>query len=133
MVCVNFLYSVLHSRVPPQLSWRLERRFKKLATRVAEQGQRSARPPVDSSRALGLSRMMVARLRASHGEDRAREILAVMFDPANGLSKPREVCEASTAVYSTIADMPLAQAGTLMLHMLARQVVAPARAPHFQP
>jgi hypothetical protein len=70
---------------------------------------------------------MVTRLRASHGERRAREILAVMSDPANGLSKPREVCEAATAVYSTIADMPPAQGGTLMLYMLARQAVAPAR------
>ena len=127
VVCVNFLYSVLHSRVPPQLSWRLKRRFQKLTVRVVEEGERSARPRVDSSSAVALGRMMVTRLRASHGEGRAREILTVMSEPANGLLKPREVCEAATAVYSTIADMPLSKGGTLMLYLLARQTVAPAR------
>jgi hypothetical protein len=132
VVCVNFLYSVLHSRVPPQLSWRLGRRFKKLTARVVEEGERAARPRVESSSAVASGRMMVTRLRASHGEDRAREILTVMSDPANGLSKPREVCEAAAAVYSTIANMPPSKGGPLMLHMLDRQAVAPARAPHLQ-
>src|SRR5688500_15679535 len=125
VVRVNFLYGVLHSRVPPQLSWRLERRFRKLTARVAEEGQRPAEVRVDSVSAVALGRVMVTRLRLSHGEGRAREILRVMSDPANGLSRPREVCEAATAVYSTIASMPLSEGGPLMLSMLARQSVAP--------
>src|SRR5688500_5666292 len=128
VVCVNFLYGVLHSRVPPQLSWRLERRFKKLTARVAEEGQRSAKLRVDSVSAVELGRLMVTRLRASHGEGRAREILRVMSDPANGLSKPRDVCDAAIAVYSAIADMPPSEGGKLMRYLLDRQAVAPARA-----
>jgi len=124
---VNFLYGVLHSRVPPQLSWRLERRFKKLTARVAEEGQRSAKLRVDSVSAVELGRLMVTRLRASHGEARAREILTVMSNPANGLARPHDVCEAATAVYSTIASMPPSEGGPLMLYMLARQAVAPGR------
>jgi hypothetical protein len=125
--CVNFLYGVLHSRVPPQLSRRLENRFEKLTARVVEEGRRSAQPRVDSLSAVALRRLMVARLRESHGEGRAREILTVMSDPANGLSRPRAVCEAATAMYSTIADMPPSEGGTLMRYMIDRQVVAPAR------
>lgn len=128
VVCVNFLYSVVHSRVPPQLGWRLERRFQKLTARVIEEGQRSATPLVDRSSAVALGRMMQTRLRASHGEDRAREILTVMSDPANGLARPGAVCDAATAVYAAIADMPPSQGGKLMRHVLDRQAVAPARA-----
>ena len=133
VVCVNFLYSVLHSRIPPQLSWRLERRFRKLTKRVVEEGQRSADSPGDSSSAAALSRMMVTQLRASHGEARAREILAVMADPANGLAKPREVCDAATAMYAAIADMPASKGGKLMRHLVDRQAVAPGRAAHLRP
>ncbi|HJR66138.1 MAG TPA: hypothetical protein VJ802_06890 [Gemmatimonadaceae bacterium] len=125
VVCVNFLYSVVHSRIPPQLSWRLERRFKKLRKRVVEEGQRAADSPGDSSSAVALSKMMVTRLRASHGESRAREILTVMADPANGLAKPREVCDAATAMYAAIADMPPPHGGKLMRHLVDRQAVAP--------
>jgi hypothetical protein len=127
VVCVSFLYSVLHSRVPPQLSRRLETRFQKLTARVVEEGRRSPNSRVDSLSAVRVGRVMVTRLRESHGERRAREILTVMADPANGLSKPREVCEAATAVYSTMADMPPSKGGTLMRYMLDRQAVAPAR------
>lgn len=133
VVCVNFLYSVLHSRVPLQLSIGLDIRFRKLTARVVEEGQRSPRPRVDSRSAVTLGRMMVTRLRESHGQRRAREILTVMSDPANGLSKPGAVCNAATAVYSTIADMPPSDGGKLMRHMLERQAVAPTRAPHLRP
>lgn len=127
VVCVNFLYSVVHSRIPTQLSIGLEIRFQQLTTRVAREGGRSAQPRPDSVSAVALNEMMVRRLRASHGERRAREILTIMSNPANGLSKPREVCDAATAVYSTIADMPPSKGGALMRYMLDRQAVAPAR------
>lgn len=128
VVCVNFLYGVLHSRVPPQLSWRLERRFKKLTARVADEGQRAAEVRVDSATAAALGRLMVTRLRGFHGEARAREILSVMSDPANGLAEPRAVCDAAIAMYSAIADMPPSYGGKLMRYMLDKQTVAPARA-----
>lgn len=128
VVCVNFLYGVLHSRVPPQLSGALDARFEELTARVADEGRRSPQPRVDSLSAVTLGRMMVARLRASHGERRAREILTVMADPRHGLSRPRAVCDAATAVYAAIADMGPSRGGKLMRHMLDRQVVAPARA-----
>ena len=127
VVCVNFLYSVVHSRIPTQLSIGLEIRFQQLTARVAREGGRAAEPRPDSLSAVALNEMMVRQLRESHGERRAREILTIMSDPANGLSKPREVCEAATAVYSTIADMPPSKGGALMRYMLDRQAVAPAR------
>ncbi len=126
--CVNFLYGVLHSRVPPQLSRRLEKRFEKLTARVVEEGQRSAAPRVDSLSAVALRGMMATRLRESHGERRANAILTVMSDPANGLSRPREVCEAATAMYAAIADLPASRGGRLMRHLLDRQAVAPGKA-----
>jgi hypothetical protein len=43
-----------------------------------------------------------------------------MSDPANGMSKPRQVCSAAIAVYSTIADMPRTRGGKLMRYMLDR-------------
>jgi hypothetical protein len=126
--CVNFLYGVLHSRVPPQLSRRLEKRFEKLTARVVDEGQRSAQPRVDSLSAVALRGLMVTRLREAHGERRAQEILTVMSDPANGLSKPRAVCDAATAMYAAIADLPVSKGGKLMRHLLDRQAVAPGRA-----
>ncbi len=126
--CVSFLYSVVHSRVPSQLSRRLEKRFEKLTARVIEEGQRSATPRVDSASAVALRGLMVTRLRESHGERRAREILTVMSDPANGLSRPREVCVAATAMYAAMADLPPSTGGRLMRHLLDRQAVAPGKA-----
>lgn len=126
--CVNFLYGVLHSRVPSQLSRRLEKRFERLTARVVDEGQRSATPPVDSLSAVALRGLMVTRLRESHGERRAREILTVMSNPANGLSNPRAVCDAATAVYAAIADLPASEGGRLMRHLLDRQAVAPGKA-----
>ena len=125
--CVNFLYGVLHSRVPPELSRRLEKRFEKLTARVVDEAQRSGTPRVDSLSAVALRGSMVSRLRESHGERRAREILTVMSDPASGLSKPREVCDAATAMYAAIADLPASKGGRLMRHLLDRQAVAPGK------
>lgn len=133
VVCANFLYGVLHSRVPPELSLLLDIRFRKLAARVIEEGQRSPQLRVDSLSAVALGKSMAARLRESHGERRAREILTVMSNPANGLAKPRAVCDAATAVYSAIADMPPSQGGKLMRHMLDRHAIAPGGAAHFRP
>ena len=133
VVCANFLYGVLHSRVPPELSLLLDIRFRKLAARVIDEGQRSPQPRMDTVSAVALGKLMAARLRQSHGERRAREILIVMSNPANGLAKPRAVCDAATAVYSAIADMPPSQGGKLMRHMIDKHAVAPARAPHFRP
>ena len=127
VVCVSFLYSVVHSRIPTQLSIGLEIRFQQLTARVAREGGRSAQSRPDSLSAVALNEMMVRQLRQSHGERRTREILTIMSDPANGLSKPRQVCEAATAVYSTIAAMPPSKGGPLMRYMLDRQAVAPAR------
>lgn len=133
VVCVNFLYGVLHSRVPPQLSSGLETRFEELTARAAEEGRQSPQPRVDSLAAVTLGRMMVTRLRESHGQRRTREILTVMSDPRNGLTRPSAVCDAATAVYATIAGMPPSKGGKLMRHMLDRQAVAPARASHLRP
>jgi hypothetical protein len=127
VACVNFLYSVVHSRIPTQLSIGLEIRFQQLTARVAREGGRSAQRRPDSLSAVALNEMMVRQLRASHGERRARQVLTIMSDPANGLSKPREVCEAATAVYSAIADMPPSKGGALMRYMLDKQTIAPAR------
>lgn len=52
VLCVNFLYSVLHSRVPPQLSRRLEKRFEKLTARVVDEGRRTPTSRVDSLSAV---------------------------------------------------------------------------------
>lgn len=132
VVCVNFLYSVVHSRVPAQLSWRLERRFKKLTARVVKEGERPSNIRVDSASAIALGGMLMTSLRSAHGEHRTREILTVMSNPANGLSKPREVCEAAAAVYAAIADMPAPKGGQLMRHVLDKQAVAPGRALHLR-
>ena len=133
VVCANFLYGVLHSRVPPELSLLLDIRFRKLAARVIDEGQRSPQPRMDTVSAVALGKLMAARLRESHGERRARDILTVMSNPANGLAKPRAVCDAATAVYSAIADMPPSQGGKLKRHKIDTHAVAPARAPHCRP
>jgi hypothetical protein len=132
VVCVNFLYGVLHSRVPSQLSPGLHTRFQELIARVADEAQLSPQPRVDSLSAVTLGRMMVTRLEDAHGQRRAREIVTVMSDPANGLAKPRAVCDAASAMYTAIADMPPSTGGKLMRPVLDRQAVAPARAPHLR-
>jgi uncharacterized membrane protein YeaQ/YmgE (transglycosylase-associated protein family) len=126
VACVDFLNGVLLSRLPSELSTGLETRFHELAARVAEEGRRSPQPRVDSLSALPLGKMMASRLRQAHGERRRREILALMSDPTNGRSKPREVCAAATAVYGAMADMPRSKGGKLMRYMLDRPV-APAQ------
>jgi hypothetical protein len=125
VACVSFLYGVLDSRMPPELSSDLERRFHELAARVAEEGRRSPQPRVDSTTAVAVGRLMFSRLRQAHGERRARELLTLMSNPANGRSKPRETCAAATAVYSTMADMPPSKGGKMMRYMLDKQPVAP--------
>ena len=99
-----------------------------MTARVVDEGQRSAQPRVDSLSAVALRGLMVTRLREAHGERRAREILTVMSDPANGLSKPRAVCDAATAMYAAIADLPVSKGGRLMRHLIDWQAVAPGRA-----
>ena len=122
---MNFLYA-FSPAVPPQLS-SASRIAREIDGRVVEEGN-EARPAGGQPQPVALRGLMVTRLRDSHGEPRAREILTVMSNPANGLSKPRAVCDAATAMYAAIADLPASEGGRLMRHLIGRQAVAPGEA-----
>ena len=120
VACVTFLFGVMDSNLPPELSTELEGRYYELAARAAKEGRETPQLPVDSVAAIPLGREMKLALRRAHGA-RAEGILKLMSNPANALSQPRQVCSAAIAVYSTMADMPRSSGGRLMRYMLHRR------------
>ena len=120
VACVTFLFGVMDSNLPPELSTVLEGRYYKLAARAAKEGRETPQLPVDSVAAIPLGREMKLALRRTHGA-RAEGILKLMSNPANVLSQPRQMCAAAIAVYSTMADMPRSSGGKLMRYMLHRR------------
>ena len=120
VACVSFLFGVMDSNLPPELSTDLEGRYYKLAARIAKEGRETPQIPVDSVAAIPLGKEMAFGLWRKNGA-RAERILDLMSDPANALSKPRQVCSAAIAVYSTIDAMPPSKGGRLMRYMLYRR------------
>lgn len=121
VACVTFLFGVMDSNFPPELSTELEGRYYQLAGRAAKEGRETPLLPVDSVAAIPLGKEMALGLWRTHGA-RAEGILELMSNPANAKSQPRQVCSAAIAVYSTIADMPRSRGGRLMRYMLYRRL-----------
>jgi hypothetical protein len=120
VACIRFLLGVMDSNLPPELSAELESRHYQLASRIAKEGRETPQVPVDSVAAISLSKEMALGLRREHGR-RADQILKLMSDPANALSKPRQMCSAAIAVYSVVDAMPRSRGGKLMRYMLHRR------------
>lgn len=120
VACITFLFGILDSNLPPELSTELEARYYKLAARAAKEGRETPQLPIDSAAAIPLGKEMKSGLRRAHGA-RADGILKLMSNPANALSQPRQTCSAAIAVYSTMADMPRSSGGKLMRYMLYRR------------
>jgi hypothetical protein len=120
VACVSFLFGVMDANLPPELSTDLEGRHYELAGRIAKEGRDTPQVPVDSIVAIPLGKEMALGLWRRHGK-RAEGMLKLMSDPANALSKPRQVCTAAIAVYSTIDAMPPSKGGRLMRYMLYRR------------
>ena len=120
VACVSFLFGVMDSNLPPELSTELEGRHYRLAGRIAKEGRETPEVPVDSVAAIPLGKEMALGLWRKHGE-RAERMLELMSDPANAMSKPRQVCSAGIAVYSSIEQMPRSRGGRLMRYMLHRR------------
>ena len=118
--CITFLFGVLNGNLPPELSTDLEGRYYKLAAQVAKEGRETPQIPIDEKTATAVALEMRFWLWRTYG-DRGDEMLTLLSNPDNALSKPRQVCAAATAAYGMIADMPRSRGGKLMRYMLYRR------------